>query len=373
MRGALTYALVSDGMEAGRADWQPIDQRITLLEWLLYGVSRVPALYAELRAGNVPRGFEVADQSGALEVQRPFLFDFAAADVDLVLATLPATPPPEAAPAAEPDRNDPSQVPLPVVKVNPRDKLPYVFIPPGKFRMGCSPNDADCGNGEMPAHAVTIDRGFWIGQTPVTVGAYKRFAAAANVRLPEEPVVIDRKLNPAWSGKSEPMVNVSWVEAEAFCRSSGMRLPTEAEWEFAARGTVSGRRYGALDQIAWYANNSGLKPLDSDAILREHAGNFWALINQNGNGAKPVGLKLSNAYSLLDMLGNVTEWVGDWFSGYEGRRQIDPLGPGAGQFRVVRGFSWASRPVEARVSARLWLDPNQRNAGIGFRCAGGSL
>ena len=124
-----------------------------------------------------------------------------------------------------------------------------------------------------------------------------------------------------------------------------MRLPTEAEWEYAARGGTTGSRYGDLDRIAWYIANSG-------------------------NTTHAVGQKEANAFGLYDMLGNVWQWVADWYAEYPPGPQRDPGGPTSGQFRLLRGGSWKYYPLNARASFRLWLGPVGRYSVIGLRCAG---
>jgi len=122
--------------------------------------------------------------------------------------------------------------PLPpgTVRENPQDGLKYVWIPPGGFEMGCSPEDKECFAEEKPAHQVTITKGFWMGQTEVTVGAYKRFAAATGRQMPPEPDFSGRPLDPGCGNEALPIVDVTWDEAQAYCAWAGGRLPTEAEW-----------------------------------------------------------------------------------------------------------------------------------------------
>jgi formylglycine-generating enzyme required for sulfatase activity len=101
-----------------------------------------------------------------------------------------------------------------------------------------------------------ISQSFWLGTTEVTVGAWKGFAAATGKAMPPAPQSGGRAVNPGWADHEQPMVNVNWREASAFCSWAGGRLPTEAEWEYAARAGVQAARYGDLNEVAWYANNS---------------------------------------------------------------------------------------------------------------------
>jgi formylglycine-generating enzyme required for sulfatase activity len=227
------------------------------------------------------------------------------------------------------------------VRENPRDGLRYVWIPPGTFMMGCSPRDDQCSGDERPSHHVTITRGFRVGQTPVTVGAYKRFAEATGRHMP----VAAPNINEGWMNDDMPIVIVSWSDARDYCMWAGGRLPTEAEWEYAARAGSTEARYGNLDDIAWYPGNSRYRVQD-------------------------VGRKLSNGFGLYDMLGNVWEWVNDWYaySYYQGSPFKDPPGPAGGQLHVLRGGSSGGTAGNVRVSCRTGGDPTNRGNDYGFRC-----
>jgi formylglycine-generating enzyme required for sulfatase activity len=231
--------------------------------------------------------------------------------------------------------------PLGAVLQNPKDGLKYVWITPGKFMRGCSAGDTECFENEKPARSVTLSKGFWIGQTEVTVSAYQRYAAAAKRKMPDPPT-----FNRAWASEVQPIVNVTWNDARDYCAWAGGRLPTEAEWEYAARGGSVVARYGNPDDVAWYKNGSGKQ-------------------------AHEVGEKRANAFGLFDVLGNVWEWMSDWFDEnyYANSSRNDPSGPASGQTRVVRGGSWAESSRLVRVSSRAGGKPDGTFDNIGFRCA----
>jgi len=237
----------------------------------------------------------------------------------------------------------PANPPLTVqVRVNSRDGLQYVWILPGSFIMGCSTGDMECRPSEQPSHEVTITKGFWIGQSEATVAAYQRYASVTSRQMPFAPI-----FNPGWQDHGMPIINISWEEANAFCTWSGGRLPSEAEWEYAARGGNLHARYGQLDEIAWYGGNSGSRAHD-------------------------VAQKRPNNYGLYDTLGNVWEWVNDWFDDdyYQNSPRLDPRGPAKGQYhyRVLRGGSWFYFPRFVRVSVRLAGRPEDRVGNFGVRC-----
>ena len=231
-----------------------------------------------------------------------------------------------------------------IVRENPKDGLKYIWIPPGTFMMGCSPGDNQCSTWEKPSHRVTITKGFWLGQTLVTVGAYKHFAATTARQMPDAPT-----FNPSWANDNMPIVNVNWNDALQYCTWAGGRLPTEAEWEYAARAGSTEVRYGPVDEVAWYkANSSG----------QTHE----------------VAQKRANGFGLFDMLGNVWEWVNDWYAlnYYTVSPERDPRGPENGQDGWLRGGSWLNALPEGgiRVSARNGNDRGVRSIVYGLRCVG---
>ncbi len=206
-----------------------------------------------------------------------------------------------------------------------------VKIPAGSFLMGCSAGDEDCLDREKPAHAVRLTS-FWLDAAPVSQAQYRE---AAHV-------------DPSHFGGCPncPVESVTWADAHGFCLKLGKRLPTEAEWEYAARAGATGARYGDLETLAWTADNSG---------ERTH----------------PVREKAPNAFGLYDMLGNVWEWCDDWYDEhyYAASPANDPPGPRAGVARVLRGGSWNVEPWEVRVSYRIGTPPGFRVISYGFRCA----
>ncbi len=251
-----------------------------------------------------------------------------------------AQPTPKRRPSAKP----PEELKPGTVKLNPKEGLEYVWIPPGTFQMGCVPGDKTwLVSAEKPRHAVTITKGFWMARTPVTVEAYRRFAKAARSRMPKAP-----DFNAEWKHRDDPIVNVSWDDARRYCAWAGGRLPTEAEWEYAARGGMEGTKYPWGNEIS---------------LSQAHY--------HSKDGTKPVAQYAPNGYGLYDVCGNVWEWLQDWYGEkqYSGPPKDDPAGPRGGQYRVVRGGSWANFPRFLRVSDRLRIDPGRRVSNIGFRCA----
>ena len=282
------------------------------------------------------------------------------------------TLPPAAPSVASPEATATATVSAPgTVRLNSKDGRNYVWLPVGSFTMGCSPGDSECWDDEKPAHAVTISKGFWLGQTAVTVEAWRRYRLDKN--KPELPTgdIFGRKLNEAASGKNLPAVSMTWEEAGAFCEWAGGRLPTEAEWEYAARAGSTADPYGDLDSIAWYGDNSGKQRIDSAEIWRTDQTNYDKRLYQNGNGPHPVAEKKPNGWKLYDMLGNVWQWTSDWYGEkyYAEKEGSDPQGPASGTLRTLRGGSW-STVHDVRVSLRDWNEPGNRRSNVGVRCVG---
>jgi len=265
----------------------------------------------------------------------------------------------EAQPKAE-EKTGPAAVvkkPASIIRLNPKDGLKYAHIPAGTFMMGCDSAEADCGNLAKPQHRVTIGKDFWMSQTETTAGAYKIFARATHRELPRAP-----KFNPDWSLDDHPMVEVSWEDATAYCSWAGGRLPTEAEWEYAARG-------GSATACPW-----------GDAPSHEYANYGQGTGGSDEKGAmegrdqwlytSPVASFPPNGFHLYDMLGNAGEWCADWFGAqfYSRSPEKDPMGPSTGVARVMRGGSWQSPPKFIRASFRGNRKPEERGTTSGFRC-----
>jgi formylglycine-generating enzyme required for sulfatase activity len=363
-------SLIVFATEAGRtAGDNPGGSNGVFTQYLLEGL-RQPGVSLDDAMKHVSRN--VARATG--EKQVPAIYGLLLEDVILLPAAAPAP-----APVAAPSVVQPVPAAPPVVerapqpgqlKVNPADAQLYAWIPPGRFRLGCSLGDGECFDNEKPAHDVQIAKGFWLGRTSVTVGAWKRYRAATG--KPALPAVdaMGRKINEAGGDDNLPAVSMTWYEARGFCEWSGGRLPTEAEWEYAARAGSTASRYGSLDAIAWYGDNSGRLRVDSAQIWREDQANYVKRLYDNGHALHLVGQKQPNAWNLYDTLGNVWQWTADWYDGkyYDRRDMQDPPGPPSGQSRVIRGGAWNYYPRVIRVSFRGRYAPEQHEDNIGLRC-----
>jgi formylglycine-generating enzyme len=215
-----------------------------------------------------------------------------------------------------------------------------VLIPAGEFLMG-SDSPYFTSPSERPAHTVFVDS-FFIDKYAVTQRQYRDV-------IGENPSF--------WIGSDLPVHNVSWYDAKTYCEKVGKRLPTEAEWEKAARGrrndNWSGTSdAGSLGEYAW---------IDDTSVSPE---------KRSGGRVRPVGTKNPNGYGIYDMSGNVWEWVSDWFGDdyYRTSPKSNPQGPEKGVGRVIRGGSWDSHPIEVRSAARRWMRPDYKDWFTGIRC-----
>jgi len=224
-------------------------------------------------------------------------------------------------------------------------RLDWVKIPAGTFQMGCVSGDIECSDNEKPRHAVTISMPFLMMIMPVTIEQYRRFAGATRREMRSAP--------PFEQGDDHPVLNVTWADAVAYCGWAGGRLPTEAEWEYAARGGRDGLKY------PW-----------GDSISHDNA-------NFKGTGGRdrwkytsPVGSFEANGFGLFDMVGNVWEWCADLYGDkyYASSPATDPQGPSSGSSRVLRGGSWEFGPGFLRISVRGWIGPSGGVESGGFRC-----
>jgi formylglycine-generating enzyme required for sulfatase activity len=261
-------------------------------------------------------------------------------------------------------------------RVNSRDGQVYVWIRPGTFSMGCSPGDADCHPEEKPSHTVRIRRGFWIGQTVVTVDGWRRYRKAVDApALPTTDPYGRGGLNEG-GGDDMPAVLMDWSQARGYCAWVGGQLPTEAQWEYAARAGDIRAHSGNLDETAWYGNNSGRERIDTAGLMAKYPDGdaFDKALVANGNAPHRVRQKRANAWGLYDMFGSVSQWLADWFDRayYARSPKLDPTGPSGPEpdypQRVIRGNSWDGPPDDTRVSRRGRIPPGDRYSAVGLRC-----
>jgi serine/threonine-protein kinase len=275
------------------------------------------------------------------------------------------------------------------------DGMAQVYVPTGRFQMGST--DADLApvlqscpgcsfSAEQPQHTVTLDA-YWIDQTDVTNAMFAQFVAATGYKTEAEKAGTGSVFNPdskQWEDKAGadwrhpggpedsnsrldayPVVQVTWPDANAYCAWAGRRLPTEAEWEKAARGT-DGRRYPWGNTPA-----AGNRLNFADLSLSQ----LWVdqSVNDGFAYASPVGHYPDGVspYGALDMAGNVWQWTADWFSDayYAAWPAVNPTGPEQGSARVVRGGSWLNQAINVRAAYRYGSPPSTRSTSTGFRCA----
>jgi formylglycine-generating enzyme required for sulfatase activity len=349
MVGRYWYRSVERLKDLERVDWLRTEVRAAFKA----GLTVIPVLVdnaAMPQKAELPRGMKSLPDRQQAEIHNDQSFDD---DVAKLVGQLRDVPLRDIQELLEPG----------TVRVNPVDGLAYVWIPGGSFDMGAVDGDEDAHEDEQPPEGmrrVQISRGFWLCRTEVTVDAYHRFAKSERRNPPDA-----WKGNPSWKRTDHPMVKVTWDDASAYCDWAGGRLPSEAEWEYAARGGVSGRRF----------------PYDKKAPTSDEVNRHTVRGKKRYKFTSPVDWSRQNGFGLHDMAGNVWEWVADWYDPAEYRKRTteasrtDPVGwggpggaaPPTGE-RVVRGGSWEDKLRELRVSNRRPLAPDIRNTAVGFRC-----
>jgi len=259
--------------------------------------------------------------------------------------------------------------------------IEWVFIRGGSFDMGDTFGDGSAE--EKPVHRVTV-KDFYLSATEVTVGQFRRFAEATGYRSDAEKegwgyaskgTLLWKVDGASWrkpgfdQNSDHPVVEVSWNDAKAFCQWAGCRLPTEAEWEYAARNKGQRIKYswGSADPTGRNGGN-----LADESAQRKFPDRTISEGFDDGYiFTAPVASYNPNELGLYDMSGNVWEWCSDWYgeSYYQGSPINNPQGSSSGTFRVLRGGSWSDAPRGLRCSLRGWYNPDERYYFLGFRCA----
>ncbi|MBR1448293.1 MAG: SUMF1/EgtB/PvdO family nonheme iron enzyme [Prevotella sp.] len=228
-----------------------------------------------------------------------------------------------------------------------------IKVKPGTFQMGSTSGDSD----EKPVHSVTLTKSYYMGETEVTQALW--YAV-----MGQNPTSGGSTWSSTYGlGDNYPAYYVSYEDCQQFVTKLNQmtgqqfRFPTEAEWEFAARGGMKSKGYtysgsNTIDDVAWYTVNS------------------YDLGSSNANyGTHQVKTKSPNELGLYDMSGNVWEWCYDWYGSYSSSAQTDPTGASSGSYRVYRGGSWLSTASDCRTANRNYIAPTDRNSYLGFRLA----
>lgn len=263
--------------------------------------------------------------------------------------------------------------------------MTFVYVEPGSFEMGSEDGDPD----ERPVHTVRLNQGFYMGQHEVTQAQFRAFVDAtdylseaergegcyvADEASAHEPQMAWRQAYEAswrntYTGDDNPVVCVSWNDAQAFIRwlneqgeGAPYRLPTEAEWEYAARAGQSARfSFGNSEAELYRFANYADREADFQWSDRANSDGYWRIA--------PVGRLEANAWGLYDMHGNVWEWVHDRYDRdyYQQRPEVNPAGPSSGEIRVLRGGGWDRTPHSLRSANRHYDRFTVRSGNIGFR------
>lgn len=264
-----------------------------------------------------------------------------------------------------------------------------VYIPPGEFIMGTDPGEIDriwrqfrwkdedrkYAANESPAHRVEIARGYWLFRHEVTVRQFRQYCSTSGAKMPDQP---------EWSADNHPVVSVTWQEAVDYCnwlsRKTGeeFRLPTEAEWERAARGPADGINGRPRRTFVWGDDlprpGQRVGNVATAATKRKYKAGISQVFENyedEHEASAPVGSFQASAWNLHDMAGNVCEWCADWYAVdyYRAGPPDDPPGPAAGTRRVLRDGSWGGGPIGLRAAIRYGDDPAGRYSRLGFRPA----
>jgi formylglycine-generating enzyme len=269
-----------------------------------------------------------------------------------------------------------------------------VLVKAGSFQMG--DEVGDLWDGCRPVHNVTLTYDFWIGKYEATFEEYNLFCESTDRR---------NAYDQGWEGGNRPVINVDWRDAIAYCnwlsekeglkpaynqeeelldrngnittditQVEGYRLPTEAEWEYAASGghEASPTRFlfsgsNDIDEVAWYFGNSGEYVFTGTSLGYSYTSHGASHIQ--GMSTHPVGQKKPNELGVYDMSGNVWEWCHDWYGSYTSENKTNPIGPPSGHVRVMRGGSWIFGANDCRVACRLYRPPHESIFRLGFRLA----
>lgn len=249
----------------------------------------------------------------------------------------------------------PTQTPMPATPapgigstmVSDRDDMTLRYVPAGNFTMGSESVFPE----EQPVHSVYLDA-FWMDRTDIT---NKMYALCVNAGACSAPGGTSSFAHSSYYGNSEfdnyPVIHVDWTMANTYCKWAGRQLPTEAQWEKAARGT-DGNVY------PWGNNVPSNDLLNYNGVVGD-----TTEVGKYPKGASP--------YGVLDMAGNVWQWVADWYSDtyYASSPAYNPLGPDSGQDRMLRGGAWYNSGYNIRSAHRYWFHPSYTYYGVGFRCS----